>query len=108
MGATSLRVRAAWNISAALVLCCTNEAMRVTRLRIVRRVPAPGDWVLLVSESDDQRSVYWWAAECYYTMDERRLAMTDAVLGIHHITAICGEAQANVDFYAGVLGLRLV
>ena len=34
--------------------------------------------------------------------------MTDAVLGIHHITAICGDAQANVDFYAGVLGLRLV
>src|SRR6187551_2234710 len=44
----------------------------------------------------------------YYTMVERRLAMTNAVLGIHHITAICGEAQANVDFYAGVLGLRLV
>jgi glyoxalase family protein len=28
--------------------------------------------------------------------------------GIHHITAITGHAQANVDFYAGVLGLRLV
>src|SRR5438105_2345927 len=28
--------------------------------------------------------------------------------GIHHITAITGEAQRNVDFYAGVLGLRLV
>jgi glyoxalase family protein len=28
--------------------------------------------------------------------------------GIHHITAITAEAQANVDFYAGVLGLRLV
>ena len=28
--------------------------------------------------------------------------------GIHHITAITGDAQANVDFYAGVLGLRLV
>jgi glyoxalase family protein len=28
--------------------------------------------------------------------------------GIHHITAITSEAQANVDFYAGVLGLRLV
>jgi glyoxalase family protein len=30
------------------------------------------------------------------------------ILGIHHITAICGEPQRNVDFYAGVLGLRLV
>jgi glyoxalase family protein len=28
--------------------------------------------------------------------------------GIHHITAITAEAQKNVDFYAGVLGLRLV
>ena len=28
--------------------------------------------------------------------------------GIHHITAITGQAQRNVDFYAGVLGLRLV
>lgn len=29
-------------------------------------------------------------------------------LGIHHITAIVGKAQENVDFYAGVLGLRLI
>ena len=28
--------------------------------------------------------------------------------GIHHITAITADAQPNVDFYAGVLGLRLV
>jgi glyoxalase family protein len=28
--------------------------------------------------------------------------------GIHHITAITGSAQANVDFYARVMGLRLV
>jgi glyoxalase family protein len=28
--------------------------------------------------------------------------------GIHHITAICGEPQRNIDFYAGLLGLRLV
>jgi len=28
--------------------------------------------------------------------------------GIHHITAITGDAQRNVDFYAGVMGLRLV
>ena len=28
--------------------------------------------------------------------------------GIHHVTAITADAQANVDFYAGVLGLRLV
>jgi glyoxalase family protein len=28
--------------------------------------------------------------------------------GIHHITAITGDAPGNVDFYAGVLGLRMV
>lgn len=28
--------------------------------------------------------------------------------GIHHITCIAGDAQENLDFYAGVLGMRLV
>jgi glyoxalase family protein len=28
--------------------------------------------------------------------------------GIHHVTAITAEAQPNLDFYAGVLGLRFV
>ena len=28
--------------------------------------------------------------------------------GLHHITMITGDAQRNVDFYADVLGLRLV
>ena len=34
--------------------------------------------------------------------------MPDPIPGIHHITAIATDAQQNVDFYAGVLGLRLV
>ena len=34
--------------------------------------------------------------------------MTMQVHGIHHVTAIAGDPQANVDFYTGVLGLRLV
>src|SRR5712664_4376146 len=28
--------------------------------------------------------------------------------GIHHVSSITGDAQANVDFYVGMLGLRLV
>ena len=28
--------------------------------------------------------------------------------GIHHITLITANVQANVDFYVGFLGLRLV
>jgi glyoxalase family protein len=30
------------------------------------------------------------------------------VLGLHHITLVCTDAQRTVDFYTGLLGLRLV
>jgi len=30
------------------------------------------------------------------------------IRGLHHVTAISGPAQENLDFYAGVLGMRLV
>ncbi|MEO7081010.1 MAG: VOC family protein, partial [Flavobacteriales bacterium] len=30
------------------------------------------------------------------------------LLGLHHITAIAGDAQRNYDFYTKVLGFRLV
>src|ERR1700689_645733 len=33
---------------------------------------------------------------------------TKTLPGIHHITAITADAQKNIDFYCGVLGLRLV
>jgi glyoxalase family protein len=32
----------------------------------------------------------------------------NAVKGLHHITAIAGSAQENLDFDAGILGMRLV
>ncbi len=32
----------------------------------------------------------------------------NATNGLHHITAIAGPAQENLDFYAGILGMRLV
>src|SRR5271168_4397115 len=31
-----------------------------------------------------------------------------SIAGIHHVTAITADAQKNIDFYCGVLGLRLV
>ncbi|MGH7496647.1 MAG: ring-cleaving dioxygenase [bacterium] len=34
--------------------------------------------------------------------------MSLSVHGIHHITVIAGNAQENLDFYAGVMGMRLV
>ena len=34
--------------------------------------------------------------------------MDKKILGIHHVTAIAGDPQRNIDFYTGILGLRLV
>jgi catechol 2,3-dioxygenase-like lactoylglutathione lyase family enzyme len=34
--------------------------------------------------------------------------MQKLITGIHHVTAIAGNAQNNIDFYTGILGLRLV
>lgn len=34
--------------------------------------------------------------------------MTPTISGLHHVTAIAGDPQRNLDFYVGVLGLRLV
>ncbi|APW60520.1 ring-cleaving dioxygenase [Paludisphaera borealis] len=34
--------------------------------------------------------------------------MSSTLPGLHHVTAITADAQKNVDFYCGVLGLRLV
>src|SRR4051812_14910114 len=31
-----------------------------------------------------------------------------SITGLHHVTCIAGDAQENVDFYSGVLGMRLV
>lgn len=36
------------------------------------------------------------------------MATERTLQGIHHITAITADAQKNIDFYCGVLGLRLV
>ncbi len=34
--------------------------------------------------------------------------MSNLITGIHHITALGQDPQKNVDFYAGILGLRLI
>ncbi len=34
--------------------------------------------------------------------------MGDLIQGIHHVTALAGDPQRCLDFYAGILGLRLV
>jgi glyoxalase family protein len=48
----------------------------------------------------------WYSCVCnqFSTEDEAEMKLE----GIHHITAITGDAQRNVDFYAGLLGLRMV
>ncbi|HEV7332463.1 MAG TPA: ring-cleaving dioxygenase [Flavisolibacter sp.] len=34
--------------------------------------------------------------------------MNQLITGIHHVTAVASNAQENLDFYTGILGLRLV
>ena len=34
--------------------------------------------------------------------------VSERIAGIHHVTAVAGDAQRNHDFYTGALGLRLV
>ena len=34
--------------------------------------------------------------------------MEQLITGIHHVTAVASNAQDNIDFYVGILGLRLV
>jgi glyoxalase family protein len=34
--------------------------------------------------------------------------MNNQITGLHHITAMASDPQKNLDFYAGILGLRLV
>jgi glyoxalase family protein len=34
--------------------------------------------------------------------------MSDNITGLHHITVVAGDPQENLDFYVGVMGMRLV
>ncbi len=34
--------------------------------------------------------------------------MAKSILGVHHVTAIAGDPDPNLDFYTRLLGLRLV
>ena len=58
-----------------------------------------------------RRDVVATATTCYLvdnattTLTEERAVKLE---GIHHITAITGDAPRNVEFYAGTLGLRMV
>src|SRR6476646_835047 len=41
-------------------------------------------------------------------IDRAEHTMHPIIPGLHHVTAITADAQKNIDFYCGVLGLRLV
>ena len=41
-------------------------------------------------------------------IEDNQEGLKQGVLGIHHITAIARNPQRNVDFYSGLMGLRLV
>src|SRR5205823_7294322 len=49
-----------------------------------------------------------WRSESVASKLQCKELTMQGVHGLHHITAIAGPAQENLDFYAGVLGMRLV
>lgn len=58
------------------------------------------------------RAVGGTAGWCYsggmQTTPESIPVTTTLLTGVHHLTAIASDPQQNIDFYAGLLGLRLV
>ena len=42
------------------------------------------------------------------TLEGKDNRMNQLITGIHHVTALASDAQRNLDFYTGVLGLRMV
>jgi glyoxalase family protein len=40
--------------------------------------------------------------------ETRMLETKKEILGVHHVTAIAGDPQRNMDFYVSLLGLRLI
>jgi glyoxalase family protein len=47
-------------------------------------------------------------SDLYYSIEKGFLTMALQTSGIHHITAFASDPQGIVDFYAGILGLRMV
>lgn len=43
-----------------------------------------------------------------HAIEDHQEKSEEGVLGIHHITAIARNPQRNIDFYSGLMGLRLV
>jgi glyoxalase family protein len=41
-------------------------------------------------------------------VEDNQKRSEEGALGIHHITCIARNPQRNVDFYSGLMGLRLV
>src|SRR4051812_22512547 len=52
----------------------------------------------------DSRSIRGYSCACNYFLSGDDVMQLE---GIHHITAITGDAPRNVDFYTRVLGLRM-
>src|SRR5271170_767526 len=46
---------------------------------------------------------------CFGASSRKTMTANEKTIGgLHHVTAITADAQKNIDFYTGVLGLRLV
>src|SRR5688572_21187251 len=49
-----------------------------------------------------------WSRDCGALRSPRGQRSMSSLSGIHHVTAIASDPQRNLDFYTGLLGLRLV
>ena len=88
-----------------------------TRKRHRKQTDRSGHVPILVSlarPAPGRRAFAWTnggtsGIQAVYDLSKERAVMSvTPVGGLHHITAIAGPAQENLDFYAGVLGMRLV
>ena len=70
---------------------------KVATLRLVG-----GCWLLVARQRNDQRQ------PPPTQKNQPPITTVSDILGIHHVTAIASDPQRNVDFYSGLLGLRLV
>ncbi len=88
---------------------------KTKRIPVTKRPPRPGESPAAAWPTTAGLMVVWSRSDALHPEKNRVVPAAAAVAvmrkpleGIHHVTAMASDPQANVDFYTGVLGLRLV
>ena len=94
---------------AAVAIAWTLAWPGVTGAIVGARTPDQVDgWIGAASLELDSRDLDDILKAIAATGAGERAGTAEVTMGIHHITAIAGDPQRNLDFYTGTLGLRLV